>query len=346
MDDTGKVKTKIKKTRKIKSIFVGFVSVPILSLFFIELTVRIFPQLPLALLSGHYLVSIIAFNFEPLKKYTREKGAIMYDETFGYTLKPESRISFQTPDYKVEYHFHSLSLPSGKVIGVNDNPGEPIFAIAVGDSFTFCSGVPQEKCWTEILESKLSREVLNLGVFGYGTVQKYLVLKEAVKLKPKIIIFQYGAGDGVDDKYFLSGKAYPIPHPQNLFRKTDNIFLRESFVIASIYAIHFLYKFPQNIMESYYLNYEDTIKIEIDYLKKVIDISLEKGIELFLLFVPREQSIENEICRYAKCIRPEFKKYHFFKNDPHLNEEGNRFLADEVFENLVRYSKILKDSAK
>ena len=297
----------------------------------IEITPRLFPQIVYVLFPTH-ISSVLSFTIGYLKKYAIEKGPMMEDKNLGYVLKPDTQMNMQTPDYNVKYFFSRITLSSGKVIGINDKVEGDIFAIAVGDSFTFCSGVPQDKCWTEVLENMLGKEVLNLGVFGYGSAQKYFMLKESIWLQPKIAIFQYGFGDIVDDKYFLSGEYYPVPHPQNMFRKTGNIFLRESFIISTIWSIIFFIKFPDNIIKEYYgtTQYEFS-ELTIKYIEKSAEISKRNGIKFFVLFSPRDELVESKVCSKLNCITPSLKPEHFFKHDPHLNENGNYFVAQEVF---------------
>ncbi len=305
----------------------------------IEMVPRFFPKLVYVILPPH-ISAILTFSLDYLKKYGIENGAMMEDDTLGYVLKPKAQLTMQTPDYNVKYFFSSITLASGKIIGINDRIEGDIFAVAVGDSFTFCSGVPQEKCWTEVLEEMLGREVLNLGVFGYGSVQKYFMLKESIEFKPKIAIFQYGFGDIVDDKYFLSGKSYPIPHPQNMFRKTENILLRESFIVSTIWTIIFLINFPDNVMKEYYsmVQYEFSNQT-LKYIEKSAEISERNGTRFFLLFSPRDKFVESMLCAKIKCITPALGPEHFFKYDPHLNEKGNRFIAEEIFKTILSIIK-------
>jgi lysophospholipase L1-like esterase len=76
---------------------------------------------------------------------------------------------------------------------------------AVGDSFTFGFGVPEEETYPSVLSSILNRsqaarkrrfEVLNLGVVGYNTQDEAAVVeRKALPLEPRMVIIGYVLND-------------------------------------------------------------------------------------------------------------------------------------------------------
>jgi hypothetical protein len=101
-------------------------------------------------------------------------------ELFKY-IKSKDPHDLQVLDSDNDYFVNQLGF-RGKI---KNNPE----IIAIGCSFTFGVGVPENGVWTNILEDKIGRDILNLGVPGY-TVKKTceLAIKYMSKFnKPKTI---------------------------------------------------------------------------------------------------------------------------------------------------------------
>ena len=87
-----------------------------------------------------------------------------------------------------------------------EQPDAGRFRIAVlGDSFVESSNLPEELSFTSMIEKHLggcpalgaSREVLNLGVSGYGTAQQYLLLHRVIAFRPSLVLLVFYAGNDV-----------------------------------------------------------------------------------------------------------------------------------------------------
>ncbi len=52
--------------------------------------------------------------------------------------------------------------------------------VAIGDSQTFGHGIPAEDSWPEILQQKISTNVVNTGVFGYSPYQYLPTIDEQI----------------------------------------------------------------------------------------------------------------------------------------------------------------------
>ncbi len=111
--------------------------------------------------------------------------------------------------------------------------------LAVGDSFTFGSGVPRvEDTWPRVLESRLvaageAAEVLNLAVPGTGTsFQRDLLLRKGYRLRPERIVIGFVPNDpeppGVNREVVPSRLFVPlIP-----WRSVDTTMTRASYLYA------------------------------------------------------------------------------------------------------------------
>ncbi len=66
---------------------------------------------------------------------------------------------------------------------------QSVTVLAVGDSFTFGDQVSDDQTWPAVLERKMSRGVINAGVFGYGIDQTYLLAQRLVpQITPELLI--------------------------------------------------------------------------------------------------------------------------------------------------------------
>jgi hypothetical protein len=105
--------------------------------------------------------------------------------------------------------------------------------VIVGDSFTFGIGERDDDVWPARLAALLDGwEVLNLGVYGYGTDQQYLMLRErGLAWKPDVVVFAaYMEGvlrngmafrDYAKPRFVLEGDRLvltnvPVPSPAEL----------------------------------------------------------------------------------------------------------------------------------
>ena len=92
-------------------------------------------------------------------------------------------------------------------IGLNDK------ILALGDSFTFGNQVSDFETWPACLEEKLSKTVLNGGMFGYGAAQSVLRGQYITEERQDIsnILFSVLVGDDVfrDTLSYRSGYAKP-----------------------------------------------------------------------------------------------------------------------------------------
>lgn len=74
--------------------------------------------------------------------------------------------------------------------------------LLLGDSFAFGWGVQKEEACESLLETLLSRKVLNMGISGYSTVQEYLLLRrhaDVVGATGKTAVFLFCENDFMDN---------------------------------------------------------------------------------------------------------------------------------------------------
>lgn len=162
---------------------------------------------------------------------------VEYDEEIGWVNRPGAEGTY-TPDPGVPafaVRINKLGL-RGKTVALEKPPGVKRVLI-LGDSNTFGYGISEDERFSDLLSSMLPQgyEVLNLGVFGYGTDQEALLFeREGLRFNPDIVVLAVSAGDlsdnmnsvnwGTNKPYFvLEGdrlvlRNVPVPHSAPLLR--------------------------------------------------------------------------------------------------------------------------------
>jgi len=100
-----------------------------------------------------------------------------------------------------EWSVRTISLGFDDRIGFRDDgiDGQP-FAVALGDSFTFCYGVDDDQCWVELLEQRTGLDFANLAVPGTGPLDYTRMLRKyGVQLQPRLILYGIFTNDYWDN---------------------------------------------------------------------------------------------------------------------------------------------------
>jgi hypothetical protein len=130
-------------------------------------------------------------------------GVYLPDPNLWHKGAPDiDRVISGHPDYT--YHLQTNSL-GYQGIGFRDDgfTSQP-FAIAIGDSYTWGDGVDNNSSWVEKLETSTNLDIVNLGVSGYGSVQRLRVFQEyGLPLKPKLVLWSFFPNDFYDDGHFI-----------------------------------------------------------------------------------------------------------------------------------------------
>jgi hypothetical protein len=133
------------------------------------------------------------------------------------TTRPHGRFGFvyrtdldtlYVPTAEMSYRLRTLRAPD-PAIGLRDDgwSGAP-WAVATGDSFTAGMGVESDESWVERLETRLRRDVVNLGVEGYGSQQETAILREiGLPLGPKVALYLVDFNDPGDCVKYLDAAA-------------------------------------------------------------------------------------------------------------------------------------------
>jgi hypothetical protein len=165
--------------------------------------------------------------------------ASQHDPLLGWVPRPDL----------VDY-VHPLLSSNRRPVGTNStgmrgrrefSPDKPVAVrriVIIGDSFTFGIGEDDDHVWPARLAADLDGwEVLNLGVFGYGTDQQLLMLRErGMRWQPDVVIqavyvddhFRNGMAfrDYAKPRFVLEGDTLrltgvPVPTPDDVLAEAD-----------------------------------------------------------------------------------------------------------------------------
>lgn len=303
----------------------------------VEIFLKLYSLQPYDFLKLSWLKLFLSMNDAFVKNLMKERVDYMSSHEFlGYVLTPNSRLKAYSPEYSITYDIQP-AFPDETSIGVNDETTveDSIYALAFGDSFTFCWGVERENCWVETLEKKLGKEVKNFGVFGYGFMQKFrlfsLVMEKLKKkgVRPKEVLFQLISSDMHDDLCFLGKIQYCHPvHPLLFFYgkgKISSIFLVFDLVVNEKWKLK---KIPEHVKKDIISRYRKMMGI-------LHHTSEEHGFSL--LWIVDDKFPIGKIMKGEKITKVVFipsQKEFYFNVDEHLNVQGNKELAQRVYEKI------------
>ncbi|MCX7733158.1 MAG: SGNH/GDSL hydrolase family protein [bacterium] len=316
----------------------------VLSLILIEISLRMF------IVYG-YNVGLVSYSvFASVMNSLKGYGTNILGEHNKLLYKYLPNVSFKiikTKDH--EYKIKTTDIGFGNIGFVDDGISGDVFAVAVGDSFTACIGVDYNFCWVELLEKYLGCDIVNMGVEGYSSAQKIMLVEDyALKLKPKVILLDINLTDPSDDFFFANKMKRPIPHPINRFYEKGI-----QYYSASYLALRFLwdnlngYTYERKFKD-YVSKYKDGVSYTIASLEKAIDVCNRAGVRLILvLFHSIKPIVEFAYSREMKMINLqnyfESRKFEniYLPNDGHLNINGN-IAAFEIIKDFIVQNELEK----
>jgi lysophospholipase L1-like esterase len=111
---------------------------------------------------------------------------------YSYTGKMKNQ---DWSEYDISIHYDKNGF---KVFGDTTSTLPKI--LFLGDSYTACIEVSNEKSFYSLLKDSLPAEVFAYGHAGFGTLQEYLVLDEWVdRIKPDVVVWEVCSNDFIDN---------------------------------------------------------------------------------------------------------------------------------------------------
>lgn len=119
-----------------------------------------------------------------------------------------------------DYHLSTYDLGYENIGFRALGPDGPWDGVAVGDSLAFCWGVEMDQCWAGYLEEETGTRLANMSVVGTGSVSHLRYLEDyGWGLDPKIVLWQYGPNDPVDDYVHVIAGEQGCPHWDESFEE-------------------------------------------------------------------------------------------------------------------------------
>ncbi|MFQ5620563.1 MAG: SGNH/GDSL hydrolase family protein [Candidatus Nanoarchaeia archaeon] len=166
----------------------------------------------IALLCVTLVVMFFAFEFALRLVYPMGMECTYYDPVMGYELIPNWEGWQRNPQFLVNEYVYTRKFNS---LGYNDYEpdleklkGEHVI-VAIGDSFTYGSGVIMENTWPKVLERSLKQEkpssVINMGVGSYSLDTYFKSLKyKSEQFSPDMAIIAFYMGNDINDQHLYA----------------------------------------------------------------------------------------------------------------------------------------------
>jgi lysophospholipase L1-like esterase len=239
----------------------------------------------------------------PVFRYQDEPPIHREDAELGWVLIPNSRFTHKKPCFNVEVKINSYGLRDEEFSLEKDKGTYRI--LVLGDSLTFGVGVENQDSYPEQLEEILNSkmqdryryEVVNAGVYGWGTHQEYKYLKrKGFDFDPNLIIVAFYSND-IEEVYVGDSKRGLSFQPQFAFKKFLSKhsyfyrFLRIQYNLLLIrmgmrYPAVFFAK-PQDLLsDSYPKDLEVAFDKTKDYIIKLNELAMRKNIKVIFALLP------------------------------------------------------------
>ncbi len=125
-----------------------------------------------------------------------------------WKIRPDVDIKFRLIDGDI-FNIKTVDLGFSNIGFRDDGINESIYAIVLGDSFTF-GAVNLSDTWVEKLEVKTGKDFINMGVPGYSTMQSEKLMEIYGKeLMPKLVLVQFYYND-IEGNQLLTSKTREI----------------------------------------------------------------------------------------------------------------------------------------
>lgn len=158
------------------------------------------------LLGGALLPANLRWALAVRDAVAAQEALYRQDDYLGRVLKPDLDVIHTLPG-EFTYTLRTSDLGRGGPGFREQALQTPVYAVAVGDSFTFGLGVAEEETWVQRLQERLGREIVNLGQPGFGPVRTARVYERyGSELRPQIVLWLAVPND-LEDGLVFNGMA-------------------------------------------------------------------------------------------------------------------------------------------
>ncbi len=165
----------------------------LLTLVFLEMLLRFMP----GLLPSNLQLAL------KVRDTVAQRSQLFYeDPELGHVLKPDVDAVVQMEgDFSFRVTTSDLGLGGPGFRDAHVQP--PVYAVAIGDSFTYGLGVEEPQTWVARLQAQLGQEVVNLGQPGVGPVREARIYETYGRpLQPRVVLWMVFPNDLEDAMVF------------------------------------------------------------------------------------------------------------------------------------------------
>ncbi|MEO6029284.1 MAG: GDSL-type esterase/lipase family protein [Candidatus Binatia bacterium] len=285
------------------------------------------------------------------------------DPDLIYRLRPENAVRWSSPEFTEISHTNALGL-RGAAVAVKRPGAQRV--LALGDSFTYGHGVQDAEAYPAVVEALLRArahdvQVLNAGVPGYNTDQSYTyALRDGLALAPDVIVLGIHCSD-VSDNYESS--LYDVEDGRLLRRDARHTRMYElGSVVGWIPAAVRQSRTFEVLVSSIEWHDAPTARPAVadldawSYEKMRLEVTdlqrrgAEVGAAVAVVLMPCKKALATAasdpygplardfraagvpVLTSARALQERERDLAalFFRDDPHLNADGNRALARVV----------------
>lgn len=275
-----------------------------------------------------------------------QMGLGKYDPDLFYTLKPSNSNSHSVrPSYAVNSNIEFSNTYKINSQGIRDDEISLDFPeiIILGDSHTMGWGVEEDETFSNLLEQKMEKKILNTGIVSYGTARQYLMFNKLKIDSCKTIILQYCSNDMRENQSFVeNGYQLKISSEEEYqFRYKRN------FLHANYYPFKFSFESfahqirrlekPKEYEPVELLDQVSNFFAIVKLLKEVFDgeiiiFNLESYDTTDKYFLAFKKYMEEHHLEKIQLIdfSKKLKENDYFIIDGHINVSGHQKVSDEI----------------
>ena len=277
-----------------------------------------------------------------------QMGLGKYDPDLFYTLRPGQKVNSNL-EFSNHYQVNSQ--------GTRDDETSLDFPeiIMLGDSHTMGWGVEQNETFSNILEKKTEKKVLNTGIVSYGTAREFLMFKKIKTDSCKTIVWQYCSNDMRENKSFIENRnQLKISSEEEYQFKYKRNFLQ-----ANYYPFKYCFETlgHQFRRARHRQKFRDLPKVDLpkqidyffsiikllqeDFDGKIIIFNLESFDTTDQYYLAFKRYVEENNLEHIQLmdLSSILKKEDYFIIDGHINVSGHQKVSEAIFRKIESESK-------
>lgn len=180
------------------------------------------------------------------------------DDILGWKMTPNYTFSGEVKDTKNKPYPVTIQYDENGFKTYGDPKSSKEKVLFIGDSYTACIEVSNEKSFFNLIKDSLDVEVFAYGHAGYSTLQEFMILEKYLPIiNPDLVIWQTCSNDWIDNYAPLEMESgYKVGERRPYINESGDIFYERpisNFKKLAGYSsfMHFLYQKWQNISYNY-----------------------------------------------------------------------------------------------